>query len=80
MDAAFVPSKIVVHHLVTHKFTLEFGPTVTNLGKPIRNLLIGAAAIYLTGIIARISLQAVLSTGTPDQFPKEEEKLTTSDL
>lgn len=59
MDSAFVPSEIVVKHYVSHTFTLEFGPSVTSLGKPLRNLLIGAAVLYCVTGIAN-SLQAVL--------------------
>lgn len=52
MDSAFVPSKIVVEHFVTHKFTVEIGPSITSLGKPIRNLLIGAVILLsVTGIV-----------------------------
>ena len=58
MDAAFVPTEIAVKH--THKIILEFGPSITALGRPIRNLLIGAAVIYcMTGLV-RGTLQAVL--------------------
>lgn len=56
MDAAFVPTHLAVTH--NHKIIIELGPTVVALGRPIRNLLIGAAAIYcMTGL-----LQAVLKT------------------
>jgi hypothetical protein len=47
MDAAFMPSEIAVKHFAHHKITLEFGPSITALGKPIRNFLIGAAVVYL---------------------------------
>jgi hypothetical protein len=46
MDSGLVPSEIVVKHFVSHKFILEIGPSITCLGRPIRNLLIGAAVIY----------------------------------
>ena len=62
MDAAFVPTEIVVKHTVAHTFKIEFGPTITNLGKPIRHLLIGAAVLYCAAGIVRSTLQAVLKT------------------
>lgn len=45
MDAAFVPTEIAVRHFVQHKFIIELGPTVTALGKPIRNALLAALLI-----------------------------------
>lgn len=60
MDNAFVPSEIVVKHLVTHRFILEFGPSVLELGRPIRRLLIGAAVIYCATSLVRSTVQAVL--------------------
>jgi hypothetical protein len=63
MDAAFVPTEIVVTH--THTIILELGPSITALGRPVRHLLIGAAAIYcLTGLV-RSALQAVLKNEGP---------------
>jgi hypothetical protein len=60
MDAAFMPTELAVAH--THKITLELGPSITALGKPIRNLLIGAAVIYcMTGLV-RSTLQTVLKS------------------
>jgi hypothetical protein len=60
MDAAFVPSEIVVKHFVSHKFTLEIGPSITALGKPLTKLILGVVVIYCVCDIARGSLQAVL--------------------
>ena len=60
MDAAFVPSEIVVKHFVSHKFTLEIGPSITALGRPLAKLLLGALVIYCVGDIVRVSLQSVL--------------------
>ena len=60
MDAAFVGSEIVVKHSVHHKFTFELGPSVIALGKPIRNVLIGAAILYCLKDLVRGTLQAVL--------------------
>jgi hypothetical protein len=60
MDAAFMPSEVVVKHFANHKLTLELGPSLISLGKPLRNLLIGGAAIYLVGRILD-TVQAVLS-------------------
>ncbi len=62
MDAAFIPSEVVVKHFVSHKFTLELGPSITSLGKPIRNVILAAVVIYCVGDIVRGSLQAVLKT------------------
>jgi hypothetical protein len=63
MDSGFVPSEIVVKHFVSHKFTLDLGPSVIALGKPIRNLLIGAAVIYCVTDL----LQAVLRKHREDK-------------
>jgi hypothetical protein len=60
MDAAFVPSEIVVKHFVSHKFTLDIGPSITALGRPLAKLIIGVVVIYCVGDIVRGSLQAVL--------------------
>ena len=60
MDAAFVPSEVVVKHFVHHKFTFELGPSVIALGKPIRSILIGAVVIYCLKGLVQGSLQAVL--------------------
>jgi hypothetical protein len=57
MDPAFVPSTIVVKHFVSHQFTIEIGPSVISLGKPIRTLLIGAAVVYSVTSIIRSILQ-----------------------
>ena len=53
MDPAFVPSEIAVRHFVSHKFTFELGPSVINLGKPIRNLLIALVTIKVAGELAQ---------------------------
>jgi hypothetical protein len=63
MDAAFVPSEIVVKHFVSHKFTLEFGPSITALGRPLAKLILATVVIYCVGDIVRGSLQAVLKNG-----------------
>ena len=64
MDAAFVPTEIAVKH--THQIVLELGPSVIALGKPIRNLLIGAAVIYCLNGLVRTALQAVLKNQGPE--------------
>ncbi|KAH7419621.1 hypothetical protein BKA64DRAFT_21860 [Cadophora sp. MPI-SDFR-AT-0126] len=64
MDAAFIPSEVVVKHFVSHKFTLELGPSITNLGRPIRNVILAAVVIYCIGDIVRGSLQAVLKSSS----------------
>lgn len=56
----FIPSEVVVKQLVTHKFTLELGDSITRLGKPIRNLIIAVAVVYCVHDLVRGSLQAVL--------------------
>jgi hypothetical protein len=61
MDAAFLPSKLVVDHIVHHKFTLEFGPSITSLGKGVRNVILTGIVIYAIADIVRGSLQAVLT-------------------
>lgn len=52
MDAAFTPTEVAVRlshtvaHTVNHKFTLDFGPSITDFNwKPVRNLLILALAV-----------------------------------
>lgn len=60
MDSGFVPSEVIVKHFVHHRFTLEFGPSIVALGKPIRNVLIVGLVIYCVTDIVRGSLQAVL--------------------
>ena len=45
MDAAFVPSEIAVRHVVSHKFTVELGPSILNLGKAIRNTIVAVVLI-----------------------------------
>jgi hypothetical protein len=56
MDAAFVPSEITIRHIVSHKLTLELGPSITQLGKPIRNVLFAVAAVWVV-------MKVVLKTG-----------------
>lgn len=60
MDAAFMPSEIVVKHFVHHKFTLELGPSIISLGRGVRNVILAGIVIYVVGDIVRGSLQAVL--------------------
>jgi hypothetical protein len=66
MDAAFVPSELVVKHYVSHKFTLELGESITSLGKPIRNLVIAVAVIYCVRDLVSASVQAVLKRNSRD--------------
>jgi hypothetical protein len=33
MDSSLLPTELAVRHFVNHKFTLELGPSITNLGK-----------------------------------------------
>ena len=63
MDAAFMPTEIAVKHFVHHKFTLDLGPSITSLGKPIRNFVFGALVIYCVSDILRSVAQAVLNKG-----------------
>jgi len=69
MDAAFLPSEILVKHILglnfgpspaNHKITIELGTSITSLGRPIRNLLIGGLAIYCLKSIIEASLLGVL--------------------
>jgi hypothetical protein len=71
MDAAFIPSEIVVKHFVQHKFTLEFGPSITNLGKGVRNVILAGIVIYAIGDIVRGSLQAVLKRKSKGENTKD---------
>lgn len=66
MDSGFLPSEVVVKHFVSHKFTLELGPSITNLGKPIRNVLLVAVLVYCARDIVRETLQAVLKSSRGD--------------
>ncbi|KAK8903855.1 hypothetical protein QC760_10803 [Botrytis cinerea] len=61
MDPAFVPSEIAVRHIVHHKFTIEIGPSVQSLGKPIRNLMLTLVGIYCVANIVQSTLQSVFS-------------------
>jgi len=74
MDAAFLPSELILKHFlslnfgsapVNHKITIELGSSITSLGKPIRNLFIGGLAIYCLTTIIRTSLQGVIKTQDP---------------
>lgn len=60
MDAAFMPTEIAVKHFVSHTFTINIGPSIASLGKPIRNLIFGVVAIYCVTDIVRTVAQAVL--------------------
>lgn len=60
MDPAFMPTELVVKHFVHHKFTLDLGPSIINLGRPIRNCLLGVVVIYCVTDIVRSAVQAVL--------------------
>jgi len=62
MDPSFVPSEIIIKHIVSHKFTLEIGPSITGLAKPVGKLILCAVVIYCLGDIVRGSLQAVLTS------------------
>lgn len=59
MDPAFIPSEIAIRHLVNHKFTIEIGPSIQSLGKPIRNLIITLVGIYCVSNIIQSTLQSV---------------------
>lgn len=72
MDAAFVPSQVVVKHFVSHTFTLELGPSITALGKPIRNVILAAVVIYCISDIVRGSLQAVLKSSSSKADTKKD--------
>jgi hypothetical protein len=64
MDAAFLPTELVVkhsvNHSVNHKFVIEFGPSIIRLGKPIRNLVFAAIGLYCLTDLLKTTLQAVL--------------------
>jgi hypothetical protein len=57
MDSSFLPSELIVRHFVHHKFTLELGPSVSYLGKGIRNTIIAIVVLKLSFDL----VQAVLS-------------------
>ncbi len=76
MDAAFVPSEVVIRHSVSHKFTIEFGPSILGLGKPIRNFILCALVLYSVGNIVRGSLQAVLNRYRGGTAPEQWKKYT----
>ncbi|KAL2064446.1 hypothetical protein VTL71DRAFT_4940 [Oculimacula yallundae] len=59
-----LPATVVVKHFVTHSFTFEIGPSITSLGRPIRNTILAAVVIYCIGDIVRGSLQAVLKSSS----------------
>lgn len=45
MDAAFMPGEIAGKLSVNHRVIIDFGPTIANLGKPIRNTIITLVVI-----------------------------------
>jgi hypothetical protein len=70
MDAGFVPSQIVVKHYVHH--TLEFGPSITSLGRGVRNVILIGILIWSVGDIIRGSLQTVLKRNQQGGDAKEQ--------
>lgn len=70
MDAAFLPSEIVVKHYVSHKFTLEIGESITNLGRPFRLFLLTGLAIYCVSDLVSASVQGVLRRLNRDTRPE----------
>lgn len=72
MDPAFVPSEIAIRHIITHKLTLtlELGPSIQSLGKPIRNLIITLVGIYCVTNIVQTTLQSVFRI---NRAPRERE-------
>jgi hypothetical protein len=57
MDSSFLTTELTVRHFVNHKFTLELGPSITSLGKAVRNTLIAIVVIKCSFDLA----QAVLN-------------------
>lgn len=45
MDPSFLPAELTIKHLVNHRFTLELGPSITTLGRGVRNLIIAVVVI-----------------------------------
>jgi len=70
MDAAFgVPTQVLFKHILTlnvaptpfnHKVIFELGPSITGLGKPIRNLFISLLAIYCLTDLVKTTVKSVL--------------------
>ncbi|KAI9047885.1 hypothetical protein LZ554_007687 [Drepanopeziza brunnea f. sp. 'monogermtubi'] len=71
MDAAFMPSELVVKHFVTHHVVLELGPSIIRLGRPVRNAVLAALAFLVVGDLVRASVQAVLSRRRGDRKSNE---------
>ena len=54
MDSAFMPQgEIVIKHFASHKLLFEFGPSITSLGKPLRNLFYIGVGAYLLDRLLR---------------------------
>jgi hypothetical protein len=64
MDSAFMPTQVAIKHFVDHRFTFDFGPSITSLGKPIRNFIFGVVAIYCATDIVKLVVQSVLKRRT----------------
>lgn len=60
MDSTFVPAELTIKHLVNHRFTLEIGPSITSLGKGIRNLIIAVLVIKGTfSLVERVTISVL---------------------
>lgn len=42
-----MPQELAVKHFASHSLTIELGPSIIALGKPVRNIIIGAGIVYL---------------------------------
>lgn len=56
-----IPAEVVLKHYIYHKFTIEFGPSITGLGRGVRDVILAGIAIYALGDIIRGGLTAVLN-------------------
>ncbi len=59
MDSGLLPAELTVRHFVNHKFTIEFGPSITSLGKAVRNTLITIVVIKCSFDLAQAVLNRV---------------------
>ena len=45
MDSSLFPAEIAVKHVIHHKFVFELGPSITGLGRGLRNTIVALVLI-----------------------------------
>lgn len=77
-----IPAEVVLKHYIYHKFTIEFGPSITDLfsGRAVRNVILGGILIYTVGDLVRGALQAVLNRKSTSSKGKDNKGKDNKDL